>query len=216
MFLGFSQSSTVPRCEKPHGSHVGFLPSHQTETTGYLSRFTNMLEPPRSQKKAAGNNSERRSWAPIPKKKSPWENQKSRRSMIYKWFMFTHFPELCQKMSQILEFNGWLTPLEWSINCTCMWKNLSLQGQPQFSGPMFTVETHAWTYWNGDEKRSICNIQYPKYPQFDTNMWMHPTSTVVRYSTMFNPNIVFLVAYPVRSHYIQWYPAKSLVNLPKK
>ena len=149
-------------------------------------------------------------------KKSPWENQKSRRSMIYKRSMFTHFPELCQKMSQILEFNGWLTPLEWSINCTFMWKNLSLQGQPQFSGPMFTVETHAWTYWNGDEKRSICNIQYPKYPQFDTNMWMHPTSTVVRYSTMFNPNIVFLVAYPVRSHYIQWYPAKSLVNLPKK
>jgi hypothetical protein len=85
-------------------------------------------------------------------KKSPWENQKSRRSMIYKWSMFTHFPELCQKMSQILEFNGWLTPLEWSINCTFMWKNLSLQGQPQFSGPMFTVETHAWTYWNGDEK----------------------------------------------------------------
>ena len=59
------------------------------------------------------------------RKQKTMGNQKSRRSMIYKWSMFTHFPELCHKMSQILEFNGWLTPLEWSINGTFMWKNLS-------------------------------------------------------------------------------------------
>lgn len=136
-FLGFSLSSMAPRCEKTQpGDLLENLPSHQTETTGYLSRFTNMLEPPMSPKKSAAEETKigkANCWAPRRKKKHG-----KIRKVVGQWSIngpcspiFQSYVKKCHKywnsMGDWRLWNGVSTVL------LCE-KTYPLQGQPQFCG----------------------------------------------------------------------------------